>query len=232
MSTVSLEQTSSALSRSDRIRLLASFLVFPLLWCSGLFMVAAVLLPQRLRDVMGADAATAAFGVINACTAFISLLSNLVVGNLSDHTRSRFGRRTPWVISGGIVGGVSLALVGFLDNVWLIGISYCVCMIGLNMMIAPVIATLSDRVPANMRGTMSAFLAGGTAVGSALGQMLGSRFLSNQIPGFLLSGTLMAGRNLHGAGLAKGAEFEASGKDVQRFRGYAQILHPPHQRRP
>lgn len=97
----------------------------------------------------------------------------------------------PWVISGGIVGGVSLALVGFLDNVWLIGISYCVCMIGLNMMIAPVIATLSDRVPANMRGTMSAFLAGGTAVGSALGQMLGSRFLSNQIPGFLLSGTLM-----------------------------------------
>ena len=152
MSTVSLEQTSSALSRSDRIRLLASFLVFPLLWCSGLFMVAAVLLPQRLRDVMGADAATAAFGVINACTAFISLLSNLVVGNLSDHTRSRFGRRTPWVISGGIVGGVSLALVGFLDNVWLIGISYCVCMIGLNMMIAPVIATLSDRVPANMRG--------------------------------------------------------------------------------
>ena len=125
MSTVSLEQTSSALSRSDRIRLLASFLVFPLLWCSGLFMVAAVLLPQRLRDVMGADAATAAFGVINACTAFISLLSNLVVGNLSDHTRSRFGRRTPWVISGGIVGGVSLALVGFLDNVWLIGISYC-----------------------------------------------------------------------------------------------------------
>lgn len=64
-------------------------------------------------------------------------------------------------------------------------------MIGLNMMIAPVIATLSDRVPANMRGTMSAFLAGGTAVGSALGQMLGSRFLSNQIPGFLLSGTLM-----------------------------------------
>lgn len=191
MSTVSLEQTSSALSRSDRIRLLASFLVFPLLWCSGLFMVAAVLLPQRLRDVMGADAATAAFGVINACTAFISLLSNLVVGNLSDHTRSRFGRRTPWVISGGIVGGVSLALVGFLDNVWLIGISYCVCMIGLNMMIAPVIATLSGRVPANMRGTMSAFLAGGTAVGSALGQMLGSRFLSNQIPGFLLSGTLM-----------------------------------------
>lgn len=158
MSTVSLEQTSSALSRSDRIRLLASFLVFPLLWCSGLFMVAAVLLPQRLRDVMGADAATAAFGVINACTAFISLLSNLVVGNLSDHTRSRFGRRTPWVISGGIVGGVSLALVGFLDNVWLIGISYCVCMIGLNMMIAPVIATLSDRVPANMRGTMSASL--------------------------------------------------------------------------
>ena len=226
MSTVSLEQTSSALSRSDRIRLLASFLVFPLLWCSGLFMVAAVLLPQRLRDVMGADAATAAFGVINACTAFISLLSNLVVGNLSDHTRSRFGRRTPWVISGGIVGGVSLALVGFLDNVWLIGISYCVCMIGLNMMIAPVIATLSDRVPANMRGTMSAFLAGGTAVGSALGQMLGSRFLSNQ------RHSDGAGRNLHGAGLAKGAEFEASGKDVQRFRGYAQILHPPHQRRP
>lgn len=179
------------IARADAVRLLASFLLFALLWGAGLFVVAPVLLPQRLRDVLGAEAATGVFGVINACTAFVSLLSNLIVGNLSDRTRSRLGRRTPWIVSGGVIAGVSLALIGFLEDMWLIGVSYCVCMVGLNMMIAPVVATLSDRVPANMRGTMSAFMAGGTAVGSALGQMLGSRFLSNQVPGFLLGGVLM-----------------------------------------
>lgn len=39
-------------------------------------------------------------------TALVSLVSNLVFGNLSDRTRSRLGKHTPWVVCDGILGGV------------------------------------------------------------------------------------------------------------------------------
>ena len=69
-----------------------------------------------------------------------------------------------------------------------IGISYCISMVGLNMMIAPVIASLSDRIPEDMRGTMSAFISAGTLFGSALGQIVGAQFITLQLPGFIVSG--------------------------------------------
>ena len=150
------------LNKSGRIRFTAGFFVCAILWMTGLAIVSAVLLPQHLRDIAGEAASTTIFGYVNAATAIASLVANLLFGNLSDRTRSRFGRRTPWIFWGAILAGVTLFLIGVVDNAWLIGIIYCVCMFGLNMMLAPVIATLSDRVPDDMRATMSAFNSAGT----------------------------------------------------------------------
>jgi len=95
------------MSKAHKVRFSISFFIFALLWMGGLGIVSAVLLPQHLKDLVGPTASTAIFGVLNAATAIASLLSNLVFGNLSDRTRSRLGRRTPWVIGGGLVGGIS-----------------------------------------------------------------------------------------------------------------------------
>ncbi|WP_160724897.1 MFS transporter [Bacillus sp. USDA818B3_A] len=179
------------ISKTTRIRFSISFFIFALLWMGGLGIVAAVLLPQHLKDLVGASASTSIFGVLNAATAAASLVANLLFGNFSDRTRSVFGRRTPWIVMGGVVGGVSLFLIGILSNVWAIGVFYCICMFGLNMMIAPAIATLSDRVPDDMRGTMSAFMSAGTTVGSSLGILIGAYFITNQLPGFAIAGILM-----------------------------------------
>lgn len=183
--------SGTKMSKAHRIRFSASFFIFALLWMGGLGVVAAVLLPQHLRDIVGATSATAIFGVLNAATAISSLIANLLFGNLSDRTRSVFGRRTPWIVFGGVIGGISLFLIGILDNVWAIGVSYCVSMFGLNMMIAPVIATLSDRVPDDMRATMSAFMSAGTTVGTSMGTLIGARFIAIQLPGFVVAGILM-----------------------------------------
>jgi MFS family permease len=64
-------------------------------------------------------------------------------------------------------------------------------MFGLNMMIAPVIATLSDRIPDDMRATMSAFMSAGTTVGSSIGTMIGAKFITVQFPGFITAAILM-----------------------------------------
>ena len=186
------QQTDAQNSNTrTRIRFIAAYFLLSLLWMGGLGIISAVLLPQHLRVVVGATEATAIFGTLNAATAITSLLSNLIVGNLSDRTRSRWGQRTPWIIAGGIIGGISLFLIGIFQNVWLMGLAYCFSMISLNMMIAPAMATLSDRVPENMRATVSSFYSAGTTVGTSIGTLIGAKFLDVQIPGFILAGVLM-----------------------------------------
>ncbi|WP_018142990.1 MFS transporter [Alloscardovia criceti] len=180
------------LSTSDRWRYYITFLMFALLWMGGLAIVASVLLPQHLKDVTGdSNTATAVYTALNSVTAFASLISNLLFGNLSDRTRSRFGRRTPWILGGGIVGGISLFLTGVFDNPWIVGFWYCVCMFGLNAMIAPIIAALSDRVPEDMRASMSAFMSLGTTIGQSMGTIIAAFFINMVVPGFLVAGILM-----------------------------------------
>ncbi|MFD6166193.1 MFS transporter [Oerskovia sp. NPDC060287] len=184
--------TGRPLTRGRVLRFSAGFLAFGLLWIVGLQIVAAVLLPQRLRDI-GVESPETLLGSISAITAIVSLVSNLVFGNLSDRTRSRFGRRAPWILGGAVLGGVSLTLVGFLPSAGLITLAYCVSMVGLNMMLAPAVAVLADRVPKSLRGTMSAFYGGGLAAGAPLGSLVGALFITNAVPGFVLGGAFMIG---------------------------------------
>ena len=204
------------ISKTNRFRFSISFFMFALLWMGGLAIVASVLLPQHLKDLVGTNTSTAIFGVLNAATAAASLVANLLFGNLSDRTRSVFGRRAPWIVAGGVVGGISLFLIGILSNPWAIGVIYCICMFGLNMMIAPVIATLSDRVPDDMRATMSAFMSAGTTCGTSLGTLIGARFITIQLPGFIIAGILMGI-----AGICTVAVWprEKSSKDMPAVKG-------------
>ena len=124
-------------------------------------------------------------------TAVASLVSNLMFGNFSDRSRSRFGRRTPWIVFGAVLGGVTLFLTGMTTNPILLTVLYCLCMFGLNAMIAPCVAILSDRVPSGIRGTMSAFYGAGSTVGAPIGVMLGAVFITNMVPGFAVAGVFM-----------------------------------------
>ena len=184
--------TGAPFTRALTLRFGAGFFAFGLLWIVGLQIVAAVLLPQRLLDI-GVESPEALLGTISAVTAVVSLVSNLLFGNLSDRSRGRFGRRAPWILVGGLVGGVSLTLIGVLTSSALIMVAYCVSMVGLNMMLAPAVAVLADRVPMRVRGTMSAFYGGGLAAGAPLGSLVGAAFITGALPGFVLGGALMAG---------------------------------------
>ena len=177
--------------RGRVLRYAGGFLAFGLLWAIANSMVASVLLPQRLTD-LGVDSPAAVLGTIYAVTAIVSLVSNLVAGNLSDRTRSRFGRRTPWIVAGGLLAGVTIALVGFIPDPTLLTVDYCLTMVGLNMMLAPAVAVIFDRVPFKARGTMSAGFGGGATGGYALGAIVGAAFISTPMVGYVLAGVAMA----------------------------------------
>lgn len=182
--------TGKPLDKVAIARFGAGFIIFGVLWMSGLGIVSAVLLPMHYKTIEGVNP-DALIGIVNAFTAVASLIANLMFGNFSDRSRSRFGRRTPWILFGAVLGGVTLFLTGTTHNAVLLTIFYCACMFGLNCMIAPMVAILSDRVPSGVRGTMSAFYGAGATIGSPIGTMLGALFIKNLIPGFAVAGVLM-----------------------------------------
>lgn len=182
--------TGKPLDKVTIARFGAGFIIFGVLWMSGLGIVSAVLLPIHYKTIEGVNP-DALIGIVNAFTAVASLIANLMFGNFSDRSRSRFGRRTPWILFGAVLGGVTLFLTGTTHNAVLLTIFYCACMFGLNCMIAPMVAILSDRVPSGIRGTMSAFYGAGATIGSPIGTMLGALFIKNLIPGFAVAGVLM-----------------------------------------
>lgn len=182
--------TGKPLDKVTIARFGAGFIIFGVLWMSGLGIVSAVLLPMHYKTIEGVNP-DALIGIVNAFTAVASLIANLIFGNFSDRSRSRFGRRTPWILFGAVLGGVTLFLTGTTHNAVLLTIFYCACMFGLNCMIAPMVAILSDRVPSGIRGTMSAFYGAGATIGSPIGTMLGALFIKNLIPGFAVAGVLM-----------------------------------------
>ncbi len=183
-------ETGKTMDKVTLFRFGAGFLVFGLLWMSGLAIVSSVLLTKHLQGIAG-DNVEGLVGTINACTAIASLVSNLLFGTLSDRSRSKWGRRTPFILLGAVLGGVTLFLTGMMGNPVLITIVYCLCMFGLNAMIAPLVAMISDRIPMNVRGTMSAFFGAGQTCGSPIGTLIGSAFILNPFPGFILAGALM-----------------------------------------
>lgn len=189
MSTTDNQPTAKTKLGVSGYRFLSGFGIYAILQNMGFYMIAAVLMPQRLKDI-GIDNPDALLGVINGAGAMLSLFVNVFVGAMSDRTRSRFGRRTPWYLAGAVIAAVSFYAIGVPTTGTGVLLAYCFANIGQNMMTAPIVATLSDRVPEKSRGTISAAYGGGITVGQAMGTFLASLFISQTHIGFVCAGAM------------------------------------------
>ncbi|WP_151482062.1 MFS transporter [Streptomyces albicerus] len=144
-----------------------------------------VLLPARLAE-LDSTGKTAALGTLTIAGSVIALLANILFGALSDRTRSRWGSRNPWVALSSVAAAASMAMMATAGSVLTLGIWWCVFQLFLNALLAPLVAIVADRVPHLRRGTISAAYGSGTALGMALGAILGSRFLTDTSTGFVV----------------------------------------------
>jgi MFS family permease len=98
----------------------------------------------------------ASLGTILGLGALFALLANPIFGQLSDRTRSRFGRRKPWLVGGVIVGSLAQIFMAYTSSLLVIGIAWCVIQTAYNAMLAALVATVPDQVPEHQRGLVSA----------------------------------------------------------------------------
>jgi MFS family permease len=134
--------------------------------------VLQVLLPNQIQDLDPASKATN-LGILFAITSVFSTTMTPVSGALSDRTRTRFGRRTPWIVLGGLIGGGALTLVPHAHGMISITATWLVASISLNSMQTPITTVIAERFAPSERGVASgvvgAAMTGGVSAGTVFG---------------------------------------------------------------
>lgn len=122
--------------------------------------------------------------------AIVGLLANILFGALSDLTRSRFGRRAPWLVIGGIGSGAMLLGLGHATSGGSIVLWWCLYQLFLNAVLAPLVAVIPDRVPPARMGVFSATYGAGVIVGGSVGIAIGGTLVLDTGSGFTIFAVL------------------------------------------
>jgi MFS family permease len=127
----------------------------------GAFLGVAPLL-QILAPVHAAAIDPAAKAAIFSQAIFYGCVAagfgNILGGAISDRTRSRHGRRRPWIIVGAVLTVASYAVLLWSRTPFMMVVGLVCFQLAFNVLLAPLIALFADRVPDNRRGVMSAVL--------------------------------------------------------------------------
>lgn len=154
-----------------------------------------LLLPQQVDAQLGADAfwvdKVVAFGIISAIAGACALVAYPLTGALSDRTVSRLGRRRPWILAGALVFSGSLVLLGLQSTIVGIGVFWALALTGFCMVTAAITAMISDQVPVNQRGFVSAWVSAPQAVGTVLGLVLVLYLITGQLLGYVAMAVLL-----------------------------------------
>jgi MFS family permease len=153
--------------------------------------IGTVLLPQQIEDIDRPDK-VAALGVVAGVSAMFALVFNPIGGALSDRTRSRFGRRAPWLIAAPAGLLVMLAFLGQAGTVLLVLVGWCLAQAMANLYQAPLTAVIPDRVATARRGAASAVAGVASIVGGVAGVGIASQFTAHLAWGYLALGVVLA----------------------------------------
>jgi MFS family permease len=152
-----------------------------------------LLLPKQVEEQL--DAASwidnvVAFGIISAIAGVCALVAFPLSGALSDRTRSRYGRRRPWILGGTILFAVALLLLGLQTTMVGIGVFWSLSLVGFCVLTAAITATISDQVPVNQRGFVSGWVSAPQAIGTILGILLVTELALATVVGYVLVAVL------------------------------------------
>ena len=150
--------------------LLPSILVASLALFATYAGLIAVLLPNQVA-LLDEENKVGNLAIVTTVLFVFTLFAQPIVGAFSDRTRSRLGRRAPWMLGGAIIGGVFLMGLGSLTSLVWITVFWVVIQVALNALQGPLTAITPDRFPRERRGAASAMAGVGMQVGSTIGIM-------------------------------------------------------------
>lgn len=141
------------------------------------FAAAGTLIPAIMTEI-DPDRKVALYGTLATTGSLTSMIATIVIGALSDHTRSRLGKRNPWIASGGVVLAIAATTMSFTSNFPLLVALWITFQVGLAVVLAPLFAVLPDRVAPSNLGKASAVVGFGQLVAQSLGSVVAGALIT------------------------------------------------------
>lgn len=163
-----------------------------LLWLGPFMGINSVLNPAKLSNIIGQNAEVNNFlALLGTLGAVTSTITTIIIGALSDLTRSRRGRRTPWIVTGSVLTAAVMTGLGMINSREQLGLFillWCLLQTFINFVVAPLLAVIADRVAPRHRGLISSVYAAGFIIGQYGGPVAGGLFLSDANPELINAG--------------------------------------------
>jgi MFS family permease len=131
-------------------------------------------------------------GYITGIAQVAYLVISPLVGIWSDRTRSRFGRRAPFLFLGTAIGLVGLVIIGLAPNLVIVGAGWIFGMVGWSIAGAALQTLQADKLPEGQRGRVSALTGLMTQIAPVLGIGVAYAVSSNTLLVFLVPGLIGA----------------------------------------
>jgi len=159
----------------------------------GLFaaLLSPVMVSMQLKaQELSPDDPAALLGAVLPVGALGALFANPLAGALSDRTRTRWGRRRPWLVGGIILFTLGLVGVAFATDQLSLTIAWLICQVAANATLASLIASFADNVPEFQRGAGSSVIAVAQNVAILCGTYLAVLLVGNLPVLFIAPGVL------------------------------------------
>lgn len=171
------------------IRLIPGLIIGPGSWLGPYIVMNSLFLPALIQHLDAANKASLV-ALFSTMGMIVAAISNMVAGALSDRTRSRFGKRAPWIVVGAIAFMISMIWASFSTGIANLLIAWMVGQAALNFIVAPMVAWI-DFAPEDGKGAASSAYGGlGMALGNNGFNVVGALFLSQYRLGFVIFGII------------------------------------------
>lgn len=110
---------------------------------------------------------------IMALGGFVSLVAGPVLGILSDKTRSRFGRRAPWIVAGSVLAAGTLVAMAFTPTYTLLVAGWAFFQLVIAAAVTASQAVPPDRVPGGQYGLVSGVMGISWTLAVVVGTLVG-----------------------------------------------------------
>lgn len=181
---VSSENNNRVTGRKKNIllaSLFTNFFVLLALYCG----VISVLLPNHVAQIDPANKANN-LAIVMTTALLFTIFAQPIAGALSDRCRSTWGRRSPFIVGGALLGGLAIFGISMTTTIAGIAVFWLMASVSLNCMNGPLATVVADRFLPENRGIASGFVGAGSTAGGTVGIILAGYLAWNLQLGYLV----------------------------------------------
>lgn len=171
-------------SRTDVLRLKWAFALAAVLITAPWVMLNLIAIPNHIALMYGLNTESplpdggetvlaTPLAVVIALGAVLLIVVTPLISTFSDHTRVIIGRRTPWLVAGGVLAALATLILSATDAVAGLVAGWLLMQPAYVMLTAPLASAISERVPDKYRVGVDRWYAVGVLIGQAAGGVIG-----------------------------------------------------------